>query len=344
MLFAEILFSTVPALIGSVIFALIFIPFLRAVKAGQPIKKIGPVWHAHKEGTPTMGGWIFIFGTAAGVAVYLLRQLFNSSAEMENITWKIPLALFAFSMVYGFIGFADDLKKITKRDNDGLSSKQKFFLQLAAALAFILLLRYLKFMTPNLYVPFIGATVALPMLAYEVFAAFVIVGAVNAVNITDGVDGMLTGVSLPIVACLFLIAWKWQMTEQMIFALTLGGALVGFLFFNFNPAKVFMGDTGSLFLGGAICALAFSLDVPLVLAPMCLIFIWEVISDLIQVSYFKYTKRKYGSGKRIFKMAPFHHHLEKSGWSEKKIFCVFTFISIICSVVAYCGVAARYTL
>jgi len=328
------LFSIIPAFIGAVIFSIIFIPFLRAVKAGQPIKKIGPVWHLHKEGTPTMGGWIFIVGTLLGCGVSIWR--------FQDINIQVMAAMFVFGLVYGLIGFIDDLKKITKRDNDGLSSGQKFLLQLAAALAFILLLRYLNFMTPNLFIPFLGITIALPMLIYEILAAFIIVGAVNAVNITDGVDGVLTGVSLPIVACLFMLARKWQMTEQMVFALALGGGLLGFLLFNFNPAKIFMGDTGSLFLGGALCALAFSLDVPLVLAPMCLIFIWEVLSDIIQVSYFKYTKRKYGSGRRVFKMAPFHHHLEKSGWSEKKIFFVFTLISAICSVVAYYGVAFRY--
>jgi phospho-N-acetylmuramoyl-pentapeptide-transferase len=281
-----------------------------------------------------MGGWIFIFGTlvGCGVSIWQFREL-----ELQIIA-----AMFVIALVYGLIGFADDLKKITKRDNDGISAGQKFLLQLAAALAFILLLRYLNFMTPNLYIPFIGITLALPMLAYEIFAAFVIVGAVNAVNITDGIDGMLTGVSLPIVICLFLIALKWQMAEQMMFALALIGGLAAFLMFNFNPAKVFMGDTGSLFLGGAICALAFSLDVPLVLVPMCLIFIWEVITDIIQITHFKYTKKKYGEGKRVFKTAPFHHHLEKCGWSEKRIFFVFTLVSIVCSAAAYYGVAFRY--
>jgi phospho-N-acetylmuramoyl-pentapeptide-transferase len=310
------------------VFSLMFIPFLRSIKAGQPIKKIGPVWHMHKEGTPTMGGWIFIVGLTAGIAYACVRR---------NADLALSGALLAFALVYGLIGFVDDSQKIKKRDNDGLSASQKLALQLAASLAFIFLLRYLGYLHPQIFVPFAKVKLQVNMVVYEVFAAFVIVGAVNAVNITDGVDGVLTGVSLPVVGCLTLLALNRGVGTVAAYGFALMGGLLAFLCFNFNPAKIFMGDTGSLFIGGAICAMAFALDVPLTLAPMCLIFVFEVVSDFIQVGYFKYSRRKYGEGRRVFKMAPFHHHLEKSGWSEKRIFVVFTAVSVVCSVAAYFG-------
>ncbi|MDR2360942.1 MAG: phospho-N-acetylmuramoyl-pentapeptide-transferase [Oscillospiraceae bacterium] len=328
------IFPLLAGFAAAVVFAMIFIPFLRAVKAGQPIKKIGPVWHMKKEGTPTMGGWIFIVGTASGCAVF---ALLNPAADIKPI-----LAIFIFALVYAVIGFIDDIKKITKRSNDGLSGFAKLLLQLAAALALILLLRYLGYLTPNLYIPFAEVTIPLPELAYEIFATFVIVGTVNAVNITDGVDGVLTGVTLPVAACFSALAFAWGSVGIGGFGIALVGGLFGFLCFNFNPAKVFMGDTGSLFLGGAIAATAFALDAPLALVPLCLIYIWEVLSDIIQVIWFKYTKRKYKEGRRVFKMAPFHHHLEKSGWSEKKIFLVFTIFSVICAAATYYIMFERY--
>jgi phospho-N-acetylmuramoyl-pentapeptide-transferase len=328
------IFPLLAGFAAAVVFAMIFIPFLRSVKAGQPIKKIGPVWHLKKEGTPTMGGWIFIIGAAVGCAVF---ALFNPEADLKPI-----IAIFIFALVYAVIGFIDDVKKVAKRNNDGLSGSSKFLLQLAAALVLIFLLRYLGYLTPNLYIPFADVTVPLPELVYEVFAAFIIVGTVNAVNITDGVDGVLTGVTLPVIACLASLAFAWDSVSIGGFGIALIGGLFGFLCFNFNPAKVFMGDTGSLFLGGVVAAMAFALDAPLALVPLCLIYIWEVLSDVIQVVYFKYTKRKYKEGRRVFKMAPYHHHLEKSGWSEKRIFFIFTIFSVICAAVTYYTMFERY--
>ena len=226
----------------------------------------------------------------------------------------------------------------------GLSSRSKFLLQLAAALVFILIMRQLGFVRPHLYVPFFNRTVFMPEWLYFVFAAFVIVGTVNAVNITDGVDGLATGTSIPV--CLFFVAitmaWGERYLQLGIFASGLVGGLAGFLVYNFNPAKVFMGDTGSLFLGGAIAALAFAYDMPLILITLGFIFIIETLSDIIQVSYFKLTH-----GKRVFKMAPFHHHLEMGGWTgkkwkEKELFALFTGISLVMAIISFIGVYLRY--
>ena len=211
---------------------------------------------------------------------------------------------------------------------------------------FVLLMRSLGYVRPNLFIPFSGKTVPLPEWLYFVFAAFVIVGTVNAVNITDGVDGLATGTSLPVMLFYVAITFAWgqEFLELGIFASGLLGGLMGFLVYNFNPAKVFMGDTGSLFLGGAVAALAFAYDMPLVLITLGIIYIIETLSDIIQVGYFKLSH-----GKRVFKMAPFHHHLEMGGWtgkkwSEKELFVLFTGISLLFAIISFIGVYQRYAL
>ena len=222
----------------------------------------------------------------------------------------------------------------------------KFLLQLSAALVFIFLMRRIGFVRPNLYIPFVGTTVPIPEWLYFIFAAFVIVGTVNAVNLTDGVDGLASGTSLPV--CLFFVAvtfaWGKDFLELGIFASALLGGLMGFLVYNFNPAKVFMGDTGSLFLGGAVAAMAFAYDMPLMLITIGIMYIIETLSDIIQVGYFKLSH-----GKRVFKMAPFHHHLEMGGWtgkkwSEKELFVLFTGISLLFAVISFIGVYQRYAM
>ena len=215
-----------------------------------------------------------------------------------------------FALVFGVIGYIDDYVKVKKHQNTGLTAPQKFLLQLAAAIVFTVLMRNHHYLTPDLYIPFVNVTLSLPWPVYMVFAAFVMVGTVNAVNITDGIDGL--------------------------FSAGLFGGLCGFLIYNFHPAKVFMGDTGSLFLGGAVCGLAFALDIPLVLILVGIIYILETLSDILQVGYFKLTH-----GKRIFRMAPLHHHLELGGWSEVKLFCVFSGVTLLACVLAFLGVMGR---
>ena len=318
----QLMCAFILAFLFATAFGKYYIPWLRRQKAGQNIKS-EVEWHKKKSGTPTMGGVMFILG----VLLSLLTIGFPSMMRGRFV----HLFVFLFALVFGAIGFLDDWEKIKNRQNLGLSAGMKFLLQLSAALVFVFLMRRIGFVRPNLYIPFSNTVVPIPEWLYFIFAAFVIVGTVNAVNITDGVDGLASGTSLPV--CLFFVAvtfaWGKDFFELGIFASALLGGLVGFLVYNFNPAQVFMGDTGSLFLGGAIAALAFAYDMPLILILIGVMFIIETLSDIIQVAYFKLTH-----GKRIFKMAPIHHHFEQCGWSEIKIVVVASVVTAVLSVVS----------
>ncbi len=316
-------------------FGRFYIPWLRRQKAGQQIKEIGPSWHMNKSGTPTMGGVMFI------LAVTFVCLTLGFEGMLHGNYVHIFVLLFA--LVYGAIGFLDDWEKIRKKQNLGLSARMKFLLQLAAALVFVLLMRQIGYLKTQLFIPFWHVTVHVPDWLYFIFAAFVIVGTVNAVNLTDGLDGLASGTSLPV--CLFFVAvtfaWGERFLELGLFASGLAGGLLGFLVYNFHPAKVFMGDTGSLFLGGVIAALAFAYDMPLILVTLGIVYIIETLSDIIQVGYFKLSH-----GKRVFRMAPFHHHLEMGGWTGKKwkeveIFALFSGISLLFAIISFIGVFHR---
>ena len=321
-----------PAAVAFVVTAVVgrfLVPFLRRVKAGQSIKTDGPTWHMSKQGTPTMGGIMFIAGILAAIVITGWHGFLSGD-------WS-ALLVFAFALVFGLIGFIDDYAKLKKKENTGLTAPQKFLLQLAAAIAFTALLRHLGMLSPNVYIPFFQTQIVLPWVVYMIFAAFVMVGCVNAVNITDGIDGLAAGVTVPVALFYTVVCALWGKAALGTFSGALLGALFGFLIYNFHPAKVFMGDTGSLFLGGAVCGLAFALDMPLILIPVGIIYIAETASDIIQVFYFKLTH-----GKRIFRMAPLHHHFEMGGWSEKKLFLVFSGITLVFCVIALLGVMGRY--
>ena len=309
----------------------ILIPVLRRLKAGQAIREDGPTWHMSKQGTPTMGGLMFI--AAIGVAVVVAGW-----DEMMRGSWN-HIYVFLFALVFGVIGFIDDFQKLRHHANEGLTAAQKFLLQLAAAVAFTVLLRQTGYLTPNLYIPFFNAELPMPWVVYMVFAAFVMVGTVNAVNLTDGVDGLATGVTIPVALFYVAVSAWYGRSDLSVLSAALAGGLSAFLIYNFHPAKVFMGDTGSLFLGGVVCGLAFALDIPLALIPVGIIYIAETLSDIIQVGYFKLTH-----GKRIFRMAPLHHHLEMGGWSEVKLFCVFTGITAVTCLLTFWGIMNRYPL
>ncbi|MCL2227846.1 MAG: phospho-N-acetylmuramoyl-pentapeptide-transferase [Oscillospiraceae bacterium] len=304
------------------------IPALRRVKAGQSIREDGPVWHNKKQGTPMMGGVMFICGITAACLVVGFAAM--GDGDFRHIF------ILLFALVFAAIGFLDDYKKLRRKQNLGLKAKQKLALQVVVAFGFVALMRLTGNLTPSLYIPFINITLYIPEPLYYAFAAFVAVGTVNSVNITDGVDGLATGVTMPIAVWFAVVAGIWGYTSIGLFATALMGGLGAFLFFNFHPAKVFMGDTGSLFLGGAICAMAFAIDMPLILIPLGIVYFIETLSDIIQVSYFKLTK-----GKRVFKMAPIHHHFEMCGWSEYKLFAVFTSVSAVFAVISYFGVIGR---
>ncbi|MCC8063847.1 MAG: phospho-N-acetylmuramoyl-pentapeptide-transferase [Clostridiales bacterium] len=307
----------------------VVIPWLRKMKAGQSIKEDGPTWHMSKQGTPTMGGLMFIAGILIALVVCGFTDFLRGDFG--------GLFVYLFALVFGAIGFIDDFCKVKYHKNEGLTAPQKFLLQLAAAIAFVVLLRYTGYLTPDLYIPFANVSLTIPWPVYMVFAAFVMVGTVNAVNITDGVDGLATSVTMPVAVFFLAASLLWGKTELGVFSGALLGGLAGFLVYNFHPAKVFMGDTGSLFLGGAVCGLAFSLDMPLILILVGIIYLCETMSDIIQVTYFKATH-----GKRIFRMAPLHHHFEMGGWSEEKLCAVFSGVTLLACVLAFLGVMFRY--
>lgn len=322
------LISFLVAFAASALIGRFLIPWLHALKAGQSIKEIGPVWHMAKQGTPTMGGIMFI----AGIFIAILVTGWQDFSQGRFGA----LFVFLFALVFGVIGFLDDFMKVKYHKNEGLTASQKFLLQLAAAIVFTVVLRYTGYLTPDLYIPFFNVSFQLPWAVYMVFAAFVIVATVNAVNLTDGVDGLATGVTLPVALFFLAVSLMWKITDLSIFAAALVGGLCAFLIYNFHPAKVFMGDTGSLFLGGTVCGLAFALDIPLIIVLVGIIYLLETLSDIIQVTYFKLTH-----GKRIFRMAPLHHHFEMGGWSEEKLFTVFTLVTLVCCVLAYFGVLGK---
>lgn len=311
------------------LFGKVLIPLLQRWKAGQSIKTDGPTWHMSKQGTPTMGGIMFILGIAIAVFVIGFKEM--QAGDYSH------LFVMGFAIVFGIIGMIDDIHKLKRKANEGLTALEKLLLQLAVSLAFVVLLRASGDIVPNLYLPFLNSEIPISWTLYMAFATFVMVATVNSVNLTDGVDGLATGVTIPVM--LFYVAvgiWSGHNTVSFTAAAFVGG-LAAFLLYNFHPAKVFMGDTGSLFLGGAVCAFAFVLNIPMVIPIIGLIYVLEALSDIIQVFYFKATK-----GKRFFRMAPLHHHFEMGGWSEKKLFCIFGGVTIFLCILAFLGVKNRY--
>ena len=326
----EIILAGVVSLVITLAAGKLLIPALIRLKAGQSIKEVGPTWHKGKQGTPTMGGLMFIIGI--GIAILILGWKGMLEGNFTH------LYVYVFALVFGVIGYIDDYQKVKHHQNTGLTAPQKFLLQLAAAVAFLCLMRYEGMLSPNLYIPFFNTHLVLPWVVYMIFAAFVIIGTVNAVNITDGVDGLSSSVTVPVAVFFAVLGGLWQGCSQLgVFAGALVGGLLGFLFYNHYPAKVFMGDTGSLFLGGAVAALAFAYDMPLILLLVGFVYLCETLSDIIQVTYFKLTH-----GKRIFKMAPLHHHFEMCGWKETKVVAVFAAVSTVFCVLAYLGVTDRF--
>ena len=324
------------SLLFATAFGKYYIPWLRKQKAGQQIREDGPTWHQSKSGTPTMGGVIFILATALGILTVGFEGMLYGN--------YVHISIFIFALVFGGIGLLDDWAKLKKKQNLGLTARSKFLFQLAAALLFVVLMERFKVISTEVYVPFFNTVLHVNKWLYFALAAFIIVGTVNAVNITDGIDGLAAGTSIPVF--LFFVAMTLFAGKDYlqigVFASSLLGGVIGFLFYNFNPAKVFMGDTGSLFLGGAVAALAFAFDMPLILITLGFVYIVETLSDIIQICYFKITH-----GKRIFRMAPFHHHLEMGGWTgkkwtEKELFFLFTTVSLIFTIISFLGVRGKF--
>ena len=299
------------------------LPVLRALKAGQSIREVGPTWHNNKAGTPMMGGLMFIF------AVILV--LIGNAFFMADYSVFFVLIL---ALCFGFIGFLDDFTKIKYKRNLGLTSIQKAALQAAVSALFLYVMFKTGAMSTELYIPFADLSFTLHPLVYIFFSMFVMVGCVNAVNLTDGVDGLCGSVTIPVMIFFTAVSVAQGKYELALLPASLVGGLAAYLVYNWHPAKVFMGDTGSLFLGGVVCAMAFALEMPLILILVGIVYIIETLSVILQVGYFKLTH-----GKRLFKMAPIHHHFEMCGWKEEKVVLIFAGVSVIMCILAWFGIS-----
>lgn len=301
------------------------VPFLHKLKYGQTILDIGPSWHKKKQGTPTMGGLMFILGIvfATVVSVIVFAVTHGGFGTVE----KYIIAGLVMAVCYGGIGFIDDYIKVVKKRNLGLTAKQKLVLQFAVVALYLFAMELLGDDT-SIAIPFVGM-VDLHWF-YYIIMALVIVGITNAVNLTDGIDGLDGSITFFVALFMMMIANVGGVFDSnVLFCAAVAGGCLGFLVWNFHPAKVFMGDTGSLFLGGIVCAMAFVMDMQFIMLLIGLMYLVEMFSVMLQVSYFKLTH-----GKRLFKMSPIHHHFEMSGWSEMKIVVVFSCVTALCGVIA----------
>lgn len=310
----KIVMAIVISFIVASILGPIIIPLLHKLKFGQNIRQEGPKSHLKKAGTPTIGGLIFIFATIITMFVMV-----------GNPTDEAMIALYSF-VGFGFVGFLDDLLKIIKKKNEGLTSGQKMILLLVVS-GFLTWYAY-KYIGTSINIPFLNGQINLGLF-YIPFAMFYFAGVTNAVNLTDGLDGLATSVTVLVTTFLGIISYNLGHISLAIFCVALAGALLAFLRFNAFPARVFMGDTGSLALGGAVAMVALILKMPLILVLIGIIYVIETLSVILQVASFKLT------GKRIFKMAPIHHHFEQLGWSETKVVSVFSIITVVFCFIAF---------
>ncbi len=330
--------NTIVAVISFAITALsgfFFIPYLRKVKIGQTILDIGPNWHKSKQGTPTMGGFMFIVGTliATVTGFVLLRAFYQTSyvhGEQDTAGLKL-LTGFMMALLFMLVGFLDDYIKVVKKRNLGLRAMQKVVFQVIIAGGYLYVMRLLGDTSTSVWFPIFG-DVNFKIFYYPLMIVFIIF-IVNSVNLTDGIDGLCSSVTLVASLAFLMICVLMKNNEFAIFSIALAGGCLGFLMWNLNPAKVFMGDTGSMFLGGAVVAIGFATGYHLLIMLIGLIYVCESLSVVLQVISFKTT------GKRIFKMSPIHHHFEMSGWSEYKIVIVFSIITLIVGII---GVVSIY--
>lgn len=307
----------------TIITSLAIIPILKKLKVGQMERTEGPQSHLGKQGTPTMGGiiMILVITVLTGFLCYdYIKD--NQSSVAKNF---IPIAV--VSIGFGLVGFIDDFKKLVLKNTEGLKPLYKMIGLLIFSVAFVLYITKVLNIGTETYIPFIKTYFTLPVWLYIPFAILVLLGTSNAVNLTDGIDGLATSVTALILTCLTVIGIIFNIKEIVVFGSITIGTCLGFLLFNLNPAKIFMGDTGSLMLGGAVAGMALYLKMPLLLLIIALVPVIETLSVMIQVRYFKKT------GNRIFKMTPIHHHFELSGWNENKIVSIFSIITLMLSVV-----------
>lgn len=301
------------------------VPFLHKINFGQTIREVGPKWHRKKNGTPTMGGFMFIIGIT--VTIVICVPLYYTVTKQDSLAMLMRTKIFGgllMAIGFGAVGFFDDYIKVVKKRNLGLNVRQKLVLQFLIAAAYLYSL-YLAGGSSVTLIPFWGSVNL--GIWYWIIAFLGIVGIVNAVNFTDGIDGLNATVTFFVCLFFMLLSGMMGVNGLSIFASASAGGCLGFLIWNFNPAKVFMGDTGSLFLGGIVCALGFGLNMPILILLLGIVYICEILSVVLQVAYFKATH-----GKRLFKMSPIHHHFELCGWSEIKICRVFALVTVLCGI------------
>ncbi len=315
------------AFLGTVALGKFFIPWLHKLKFGQTILDIGPAWHKNKQGTPTMGGIMFIISICfACIAPLLLNAATGNSLMISGETQTKLWAGVIMALLFGAIGFADDYIKVVKKRNLGLTIMQKTVVQVLVCAGYLTSLYFSMGKDPYMVLPFFG-NVRLGWF-FWILGVCVLYGAINAVNFTDGIDGLCSSITITCAVGFVVVAVLNKVLGIGILASALFGGCAGFLVWNKHPAKVFMGDTGSMFLGGMVVALAYAIDAPWILLFLGLVYVIEAMSDVIQIGYFKLTH-----GKRIFRMAPIHHHFEMGGWSENKIVTVFSLVNILgCAV------------
>lgn len=311
----------------SVVISIIMIPMLRRLRVGQSEREDGPETHLRKSGTPTMGGIILIISTII-LSAFLY---FDYSADQPEIATRLLPMIFV-TIGFGIVGFIDDFKKVIGHNTDGIKPMTKMAGLLVIAIVYVCLLVFAFNNGCDIYIPFVDKYLTLPVWLYIPFAVLVILATTNAVNLTDGIDGLSPSITTIILTCLTVISIIWNVKETTIFGCIVIGSILGFLLFNLHPAHIFMGDTGSLLLGGAIAGIALYLKLPLLLIIIAIVPVVETLSVIIQVVYYKKTK------KRFFKMAPIHHHFELSGWNENKIVSVFSIVTLVASIIGILAV------
>lgn len=328
--------AAVTAAVLAAIGGFVLIPFLRKIHFGQTILEEGPAWHKSKQGTPIMGGFLFIGGsllaTAIGYTAYRLSGSLDTTTREAAVQGLRLLTVVLFSLLYSLsIGFTDDYIKAVKKQNLGLNPKQKMAAQLVLSVALLGILYLLG--DHDTTVDLIFVKLDFGLFYYPLMILFIIYIS-NAVNLTDGIDGLCGSVTVVAMLTLTVLCASLHFEELSLYAITVAGACIGFLVWNLHPAKCFMGDTGSMYLGGAFAAIGVACRMHLMLALVGIVYVLDALSVVIQVLYFKYTKKKYGEGRRIFKMSPIHHHFELCKWSEYKIVTVFSLVGIGAGAIA----------
>lgn len=322
--------TAIVSFVLTVTLGMVMIPWLKRLKFGQTIREDGPTWHKQKEGTPTMGGLMFVISVTLAVSIGFACISFSGYVTMSMQEMLMLLAGIVMAVLFGMIGFLDDYIKIVKKQNLGLTAKQKIILQIIVTSVYLTAVYFIKEQSTLIFIPFLNYI----DVGYFYFPLLgvLVVGIINSTNLTDGIDGLCTMITF-VVSVFFIIAsGSLELYSANLFSVALAAGCVGFLVFNLYPASVFMGDTGSFFLGGCVMALAFCVNMEFILFFVGFVYCFESLSVILQVISVKTT------GKRIFKMSPIHHHFEMVGWKENKIVAVFSFVTLIGCIIGYLAV------